>query len=108
MINAFPLAIYSYRLYGIATVTKDYINFTKMEFISVIFCLVCCFSWCKVREMKLYSIVLTNNDTCGNGSLANSLGGANSTPSCTWYHSSEQLSIVVCCLHVSSLQFTAV
>ena len=40
--------------------------------------------------------------------LANSLGGASSTTSCAWYHSSEQLSMAVCCLHVCSLQFTAV
>ena len=91
-----------YRQYGIATVTKVYINFTKME------CCFVCFNWCKVCEMKLYLIVLTDNGTCGNGSLANSLGGASSTPSCVCYHGSEQLSIVVGCLHVSCLKFTAV
>ena len=61
MINAFPLAIIQLlcnRQYGIATITKDNVNFTKVERIYVTFCLVCCFNWCEVFEMKLYLIVL--------------------------------------------------
>ena len=61
-----------------------------------------CLAWyCK-------GVVLTDNGTCGNTSSANSLGRASSTLSCVCYHSSEQLTIVVCCLHASCLQFTAV
>ena len=101
MINTFPLARYSY----CATDSMVQQNFTKMEFISVTSCLVCCFNCC---EMKLYLIVLTDDSTCGNSSLANSLGRASSTPSCAWHHSSAQPSIVVCCLHASCSQFTAV
>ena len=89
------------RVYELLEILR-YINFTKMELISLTFVWFCYFNSCE------HEIALTDNGTCGNGSLANSLGGASSTPSCVCYHSSEQLSIVVCCLHASSLQFTAV
>ena len=95
------------RQYGIATVTK----LTSQKWSLYLWLFVWFFALITAKsviEMKLYLIVLTDNDTCGSSSLANSLGGASSTPSCTWHHSSEQLSIVVCCLHASCLQFTAV
>ena len=46
----------------------------------MIFCLVFCFNYCKVCEMKLCLIVLTDNGTCEDGSLVKSLGGVSSTP----------------------------
>ena len=77
-----------------------HIDFTKMELISLTLS-----GFVILFEDE---VVPTDNGTCGDGSLANSLGGVSSTPSCVCYHSSEQLSIVVCCLHASCLQFTAV
>ena len=60
---------------------------------------------CKVCEMKLHLIVITNNSTCGSGSLANSLG-SELMSSCACSHSSEQTLIVVCCWHAPSSKYT--
>ena len=58
-------------------------SYRKMDHDIHDFCLVCCFNYCEVCEVKLYLIVLTDNSACGSGSVANSLGRVSCTPSCT-------------------------
>ena len=60
------------------------------------FCLICC-----LIAVKLHLIVLTDNDACGSGGLANSLGGASSTPHTCCERLQEQRA-------GSSLSFTSV